>query len=143
MGENRGATRMRIVFLILFVMLGAELSRVNAQTPRLQTANDFVQICRDTTSDEISKNLGKGITYGLCQGFFNGLVVSSGFAAAMKDKYDLGRPLFCVPNGVTNDQARKVFLKFMEDHPEQLHENGANLAVISLMKAFPCSNSNE
>ena len=45
---------------------------------------------------------------------------------------------FCLPAEVTNGQIILVFVKYMEDHPEQLHKPANLLLVEALRKAFPC-----
>jgi hypothetical protein len=46
---------------------------------------------------------------------------------------------FCEPNGVTNGQKRDVFIKYMNNNPEHMHENAAEILYVSLIKAFPCN----
>lgn len=45
----------------------------------------------------------------------------------------------CVPSDVKSEQAIRVFMKYSDDHPEELHK-GAPLVVWEAMhQAFPCS----
>jgi len=44
----------------------------------------------------------------------------------------------CVPDEVTNGQTAAVVLKFLNDHPERLHERRRTLASEALIRAFPC-----
>ncbi|MGI2118179.1 Rap1a/Tai family immunity protein [Shewanella oncorhynchi] len=48
------------------------------------------------------------------------------------------KPLFCIPKKASNKQLGKIIIKYIEDHPEQMHENAMNLVVIAFNKAFPC-----
>lgn len=48
--------------------------------------------------------------------------------------------LYCVPQEVTVGQIIRVFVKYLEDHPEELHKEGHELLHSSLIKAFPCPN---
>jgi hypothetical protein len=45
---------------------------------------------------------------------------------------------FCLPAEVTNGQIVLVFVKYLEDHPEELHKPANLLLVKALRKAFPC-----
>ena len=46
--------------------------------------------------------------------------------------------VYCIPSGVTSDQLVDIFIKYLNDHPESLHEKAQFLALSSLLKAFPC-----
>ena len=67
-------------------------------------------------------------------GYFNGLVATNRLIDQLK-----GTALFCPPTDVNPEQARKVFPKYMANHPEKLHEDGESLAIVSLALAFPCN----
>jgi hypothetical protein len=46
---------------------------------------------------------------------------------------------FCVPDpGIPVIQAVRVVVKYLRDHPEQLHEDGMGLTVAALKNSFPC-----
>src|SRR5450432_4277977 len=47
--------------------------------------------------------------------------------------------VICVPEQVTLDQAERVFVRYLEDHPAELHRGAAGLAYDAFKKAFPCS----
>jgi hypothetical protein len=48
------------------------------------------------------------------------------------------REVFCIPNDVNLDQLRKIFIKFANEHPEDLHSNAGSVVINALFKAFPC-----
>ena len=50
-----------------------------------------------------------------------------------------GWGVVCLPKGVTTEQGLKVLVKYMEDHPEELHDRTAELAFRAFVKAWPCS----
>jgi hypothetical protein len=43
-----------------------------------------------------------------------------------------------ISEAVTNDQVVKVFVKYLDDHPEELHRVAALLLSEALHSAFPC-----
>ena len=44
----------------------------------------------------------------------------------------------CIPDGVTRGQLRDIMVKFLDDHPEELHLEAASLAARAYKEAFPC-----
>ena len=51
----------------------------------------------------------------------------------------IGAQIWCPAADVTVGQMRKVFLKYMADHPEQLHVKDGVMATLALRQAFPCN----
>lgn len=45
---------------------------------------------------------------------------------------------YCPPKEVTTGQIAKVVMKYLEKHPEQLHEKADFLIHKAVQKAFPC-----
>jgi hypothetical protein len=43
----------------------------------------------------------------------------------------------CIPQ-VTARQIVDVTMRYLQEHPEMRHDNGANLIAFALTKAFPC-----
>ncbi|MGE0453367.1 MAG: Rap1a/Tai family immunity protein [Vicinamibacteria bacterium] len=44
----------------------------------------------------------------------------------------------CTPRGAEVGQLSSAVLKYLREHPEQLHTNAAALTVSALGQAFPC-----
>lgn len=44
----------------------------------------------------------------------------------------------CIPVEVTNGQAVKVTMKYMQENPEELHLSGVMLTVMAMKHAYPC-----
>jgi hypothetical protein len=51
-------------------------------------------------------------------------------------------PKICQPKGVTNGQAVRVVIAYMQQHPERLHEHIAQLAEEAASNAWPCPKPN-
>ncbi len=49
------------------------------------------------------------------------------------------KPGFCLPDGITYGQILRVSIKYMQDHPEQLHYPTYLLVVAAHVNAFPCA----
>lgn len=83
--------------------------------------------------DAVEASMGAG----QCAGIISGIRHLNGF-------YELHladtekNPLFCIPAKATNKQLWMVVIKYIEDHPEDMHEHEMNLVVLAFNKAFPC-----
>lgn len=69
-----------------------------------------------------------------------------GYVSGFLDAHSLvttqtgAKKAICTPErGITNDQAIRIFVKFLRENPDQLHESGRMSLFIALAKAFPCS----
>lgn len=90
--------------------------------------NHLLPICETAiaASDNNSpwKDTHEARSHGFCFGIVEGIVSFS--------------PSVCTPKGVTNLQAARVVVKYLQEHPEKLNLQEALLANIALNKAFPC-----
>ncbi len=47
--------------------------------------------------------------------------------------------LFCTPHSnITNGQAARIVVKYLQEHPEMLHEPDFAITINALIEAFPC-----
>ncbi|PSC05666.1 hypothetical protein SLNSH_06695 [Alsobacter soli] len=53
-------------------------------------------------------------------------------------RYSRGRLHICIPDGVTNMQAVRVLVNYMESHPARLNLDITDLAMNAFKKAWPC-----
>lgn len=44
----------------------------------------------------------------------------------------------CIPNDVSNIQATRIVVKYLEDNPEELNQLDTGLVAVALRKAYPC-----
>jgi hypothetical protein len=93
--------------------------------------------------DKCKNLVDKGSVFegGYCAGFMDG-VIDTARAWENSDE-ELKRKhepwvRFCLPKEVTNGQIARVFVKFLEDHPEKLHFPANLLFIEALRTAFPC-----
>jgi hypothetical protein len=110
--------------LFFFVILTGKSQAQNL------TGMVILPMCKEATA---------GFNGGRCAGFIDG-VISGVFLAGMNETPEQAhmRQGYCLPEAVTNGQNRTVFVKYLEDHPEELHKPAAVLLIDSLRKAFPC-----
>jgi hypothetical protein len=76
-----------------------------------------------------------------CLGFVNGIMLTLGEASFTQDM-NAPNPsrAVCFPKdvGMTTGQATRVVQKYLESHPEKLHEGAHILVIHALSEAFPC-----
>jgi hypothetical protein len=98
--------------------------RVEAQP----TTGQQIQIkCKELMNYQ---DLSHAFSAGFCGGFIDGVIDSQ----TMQGR----APSFCLPQKGSNGQYVQVFLKYLDNHPQELHKPAALLLVESLVKAFPC-----
>jgi hypothetical protein len=124
----------RIVSIVL--LLGLTAVPFQAQSPHSRPANDLVRACEFLGKD--IKRPVEAMDVGICLGYFNGFLDANLLVDLMN-----GPKIFCPDNGVTVDQLRKIFLKHMADHPEQLHLLASVTVEAALQKAFPCKSGSQ
>lgn len=73
-----------------------------------------------------------------CTGFV--VSASAGYRAitALSYKHHGREQRQCIPNGVTTGQEVRVFVKWLEAHPEKLHDEAFFLFFDAMKDAFPC-----
>jgi hypothetical protein len=83
-----------------------------------------------------SEGLGHALCLAYLEGFNNGLNFWNAFGAS---------PLYCLPksvtmgeSSVTMDQIRKVVIRFLDQHPHELHNYFPILVTRALRESFPC-----
>jgi hypothetical protein len=100
-----------------------------------------------TTGEEIQSKCKQivertpSFSSGFCAGFVDGVIETQSMWEVWEAKGTIVRNphlSFCLPEGATNDQIVKIFVKYLDDHPEELHEPASLLLVTSLRNVFPC-----
>jgi hypothetical protein len=98
------------------------------------SSNNLVKIYEDGIEEsEITKKMLADASFcnGMMQGITNTIIFFNAFQVTQS--------LVCLPeSGISNGQAAKVAIKYLNEHPEQLHVAGSGLAFLALMDAFPC-----
>ena len=75
---------------------------------------------------------GDGVNMGICFGYISAIV----------DLSKCGQNVFGysskMPSGATVGQITKVVVKYLNDHPQQLHYTAVSMIAAALHEAFPC-----
>ncbi len=105
-----------------------------AETTRTgKTGVEFLEHCEATLTAANGSGVegGLGSSATLCTELVRGLLW--GLTLAETDG-----PVLCPPSGLTPEQAIRVVVEYLRDHPRRLHENDAPLIFEALTEAFPC-----
>lgn len=65
-----------------------------------------------------------------CTGFIHGLMA-------------VPNTIFCIPVNVSTNQGIRVLVKYLQEHPEDLHLAKGKLALNAFADAFPCHRQSE
>jgi len=133
-----GGCIVRNSILLFIVLLGTGIS-VSAET----TGNDVLKHCQTAIrfSDNNGAPTGEHFESGWCIGWVNSVLqltkLHNEWTDFTKQKPTLLQ--FCVPtSGIPIIQAVRIVVKYLKDHPEQLHEDGMGLTIAALKDSFPC-----
>ena len=110
--------------LVALALLGATSSAMAATN----SATSSGAGCRTANERSVIDKVDAGFCSGIVEGTMWSLQIAK---------------LVCLPNGMTLGQGLKVLVKYMDDHPEELHEKTAELAARAFVKAWPCSHDSE
>ena len=109
---------------------------------KVHDGNDLLQKCSNVIrtfeagikESEITKTMLADANF--CSGMMQGMTNTIIFF----DAFQVTQSIVCLPeDGISNGQAAKVVIKYLEEHPEQLHVADSGLAFLALMDAFPCN----
>lgn len=138
-------------FLAGLLLLGLHLShplRVRAQDDQLGSESPHF------TGEMMLAKCAKGLTYkespALTERDVRDILYCSGYVRGFMDGVDVGQTAMlshshagaartsCAPD-VSTGQGMRVFLKYLGDHPERLHEPAYILMWAALSQAWPCN----
>jgi hypothetical protein len=121
MAKNRGMN-MKLKILALVVMLGI-VGRVDAG---FYTAG---QVLSDCESEVVGLQND-------CVSYLAGIIDATNLWVA----YEVAEvpKLICLADGVTMRQLRKVYIRYANEHPKELHIEAAILSLKAFIAAFPC-----
>jgi hypothetical protein len=126
----------RIIAAILFSFAifipASACAEVHDGNDLLQKCNNVIRIFEEGTIEPTENMLADS---SFCSGMMQGMTNTIIFF----DAFQVTQNIVCLPeNGISNGQAAKVVIKYLQEHPEQLHVADSGLAFLALMDAFPC-----
>ena len=118
---------------VLIIMFALFIGLTTSVRSEISDGNSILKDCNAVISsiDSGKDNIYSGLH---CLGLMQG-IISLNMHYQIKNKDEL---LFCSPDSITPLQTARIVSKFLNDHPEKLHEFGPYLAIEALIKVYPC-----
>ncbi len=103
-----------------------------AKPANISSVRGLAEACRNVILAQNGRAYDER-SYGLCYGYMRGV----------KNSYDIQYKItkkgrICFPSNVTWLQIIKVYLKWVDRHPEKLHKIAWDGVVKSMKTSFPC-----
>lgn len=127
---------MKMLLVIAVFLHGTTIA--GAQSRFYYTADLLVPLCRvdirlaDTKTGSIT-DMSESAS---CASYVDGVLDT--LEAAKEWHWTPSNDSTCIPEGVTSVQVEKIFLKYTDDHPEELHKAAPAVLWNALHRAFPC-----
>lgn len=102
--------------------IGLFLAYGEAVAEDLDSASARIPGCRNQLNEKSAKDLLDAYTQGICSGAVKALLVT----------------FSCPPQNVTNYQAMRVVIQYIDSQPARQHENFFALTIEALRKEWPC-----
>lgn len=102
------------------------------------TSDELLKNCQEAVDDNVHSYLKAGLCYGYIDGF-QGMHYNMAYILSYPDT-SKGEKflLFCIPEDVTRQQLAKIIVKYLNDHPEELHYSAHTTLYVIFKKYFPC-----
>jgi hypothetical protein len=125
----------------MLIAFAAAAGLFSATQAGAQSALQLQALCRDVANGtpDAEGMVRFHINYetGLCWGAFASLPYLAATTLSPNEKVPiLG---FCAPTVTTRLQFVRIFVKYVDEHPEQGQLNFTDAALLALTAAFPCS----
>ena len=129
--------RYAIGMVLVLVILSNVMTVQGEDTTTHYDGNELLRSCKALLAvlENRHRDTDGSFDSGWCLGFIHGNGATLDFAQGYYGKNDSP---YCIPDGVTNGQVAHVIVKYLEDHPERLHESDIGLVFHALRAAFPC-----
>ena len=127
--------RLSIALLAALALTGITSAKA---TEDIHSANAIMPGCRALLSHSSDDDSLVSFKAGVCAGTIDGLLFE---ASLLGRSTGVGVPhaeVFCAPKEITNDQALRVVVRYIDARPEEMHKGFAFLALMALTNAWPC-----
>ena len=109
----------------IIAVVGIAVMLLSAQSKaNFLTGSELLEMCESSNVSE--QNVCAGFVIAI-HDYHNTMVYKTTFP-----------PFFCTPDGGRSSQLVKVVTKYLNEHPERLHEAASELAHDALFVTFPC-----
>lgn len=138
---------MRTSIFLVVLLFAAGISASAASNDVLATGNNVLKDCQ--TAVRFADNNGAPVSEhfhsGWCVGWISAALELTKLHNVWTDFIGQKPALlqFCLPvSGIPVIQAVRIVVKYLKEHPEQLHEDGMSLTIAALKNDFPCGRKN-
>ena len=126
---------MHCVRAALFIL--ASYLFTNVSHGQSQDGSFYLRACSAAVklSDGGTLSPEESATSVFCIGYVSGFLDAHSLATAQNG----ASKAICTPQrGISNDQAIRIFVKYLQENPKTLHESGRMSLFVALAKTFPC-----
>jgi hypothetical protein len=130
--------KISFVFALAVFSLGCLSVAPRSRAQQMETGNTIQQKCKALDNNGPTDNVFRA---GFCAGFMSTMQEMLITWEAVDEGLNRKHPTsvhVCIPAEATNGQLIKVFLKFLDEHPELLHEPATGLYIQAMQHAFSC-----
>jgi len=121
------------VVAVLAVPTSAERFQATPQHFLSDSGNAFLQQCKHVGDSDGRYVYDNAVCLYYLGGFIEGTIAADELRGVSESQRT-----FCPPDNATQEQAVRIVLKAIEEHPEMAHHATRRLAGAALVKAFPC-----
>jgi len=114
------------LFILLVSLLYSSICLCEDGNQLLEDCKTAIKLSENTLTIKSTENY---FNIGTCYGYL--------FSQIDTNKF-IKNPSFCLPETVELNQFTKVVVKYLEEHPEQLHILAAALVQAAGIQYFPC-----
>lgn len=126
---------MKLFALLVSTLLLLLARQGVAQTLHASTGIELLRQCASQARSEDGRALDRLLCLTYLDGFIQGHRITT-------DLLKPAKPLLCLPpDGIELEQAQLVLVKWLREHPNDLHHTARILTISALTQAFPCSAS--
>jgi hypothetical protein len=125
--------RLTAVALVGMLGIGAAIAEDFANDGNYLLAN--CTIAKKYIDGETTETGGDTFRFGMCLGVVEG---ARNMMMLMESVLDKSRRTCFPENGIKNDQAVRIVLKYLNDHPAELHQDQTYLTFMAMRNAFHC-----
>lgn len=131
--------------LCIIVVLSCALSANSQEGRKPETdANDLLAYCGEVVNFlDSSRPSGEDVAVGWCAGYIEGTVallraMQILMGVEFSERMTKGPAGICIPDEVRVSQVARIIVKYLREHPEELHQDKGGLTVVILRDAFAC-----
>jgi hypothetical protein len=128
---------MRVLYLAVLTIF---LLSISTQALAELDGNELLGYCNSVIKQENGDTLSTTelVLAAHCTGYVSGFIDSHAIDSYLFEKNTQKKLLYCLPPNSKIIQFVRVIVKYLNEHPEKLHNGARMLVMEALNEAFPC-----